>query len=66
MIISSKGCKDVCRLVIIMIYSGIEAGEGEKRGLEGGRDREEVLGSMDQGFWWGGKMAEVGALEEVS
>lgn len=55
MISSSKGFKDVCQLVIIMIYYGIEAGEGEKRRLEGGRGREKVLGSMDQGSWWEGE-----------
>lgn len=53
-------------MVIITIYYGFEAGEGDKRVLEGGRDREKVLRSMNQGSWWGGKMVEVGALEEVS
>lgn len=53
--------------MIIMFYYGIEAGKGEKRELEGGREREKKkLGTMDQGSWLGGKMVEIGALEEVS
>lgn len=56
-----------CMLVgDIMIYYGIEAGKGGKIGLEGGWDREKVLGSMGQGSRWGEKKVEAGALEEVN
>lgn len=33
----SKGYKNVCQLAIMMIYYGIEADEGGKKGFEGGK-----------------------------
>lgn len=57
----------LCQSVITIIYEGIEAGEGGKRGLAVLGNRENVTGPTDWGVLvWGEQIVEVETLEKGS
>ena len=45
----SKGFKDVCNSVAVMIYYAAKAGVGRKRGLDGGKRQRKNVGINGSG-----------------